>query len=309
MPKEWLFRMDVRSGERVAGRLVFLGLPAFNEAAAIRPLFERIRQAQRGLIEAGLVDRLRVILYDDGSTDGTADEARLNSRALNLSVLTPPHNGGLGVALQGIVTFFLREAMESDVLVIMDCDDTHDPGQIQQLLEQMLTHGDDVVVASRYRRGAVISGVPATRQVLSLGFAFLVKAILPMQGVRDYSCGYRSYAYGPLKAAARDDQFILDESGFAAMPEILIRLRGQGWQFGEIPLQLAYDQRQTESKMRAWHNTVRLLRCVARWRLAPPSSQASLRSETHAPVDFLVETLTPGDLGDQVASRRTLNDE
>ena len=286
--------------ERVAGRLVFLGLPAFNEAAAIRPLFERIRQAQGKLVEAGLVDGLRVILYDDGSTDGTADEACLNSRDLDLSVLTPPHNGGLGVALQGIVTFFLREATESDVLVVMDCDDTHDPGQIQQLLEQMLTHGDDVVVASRYRRGAVISGVTGTRQVLSLGFALLVKTVLPMQGVRDYSCGYRSYAYGPLKAAVRDGQFILDQPGFAAMPEILIRLRGQRWQFGEIPLQLAYDRRQTESKMRAWHNTIRLLKCVVRWRFTPPSNRASLPSETHAPVDFVVETLTPGDVGKSI---------
>lgn len=283
--------------ERVAGRLVFLGLPALNEAAAIRPLFERIRQAQGKLVEAGLVDGLRVILYDDGSTDGTADEARLNSRDLDLSVLTPPHNGGLGVALQGIVTFFLRDAAESDVLVVMDCDDTHDPGQIQQLLEQMLTHGDDVVVASRYRRGAVISGVPVSRQVLSLGFAFLVKAILPMHGVRDYSCGYRSYSYAPLKAAASNNQFILDEPGFAAMPEILIRLRGQGWKFGEVPLQLAYDQRLTESKMRAWHNTIRLLKCVARWRFTPPSNQVSLPSETDSPVDFVVETLTPDDLG------------
>jgi dolichol-phosphate mannosyltransferase len=279
--------------ERIAGRLVFLGLPAFNEAAAIRPLFERIRQAQDALLEAGLVDGLRVVLYDDGSTDGTADAARHNASDLHLSVLTPSCNGGLGIALQGIVTFFLEEASESDVLVIMDCDDTHDPRQMAQLLEQMVTQGDDVVVASRYRAGAVISGVPATRQILSLGFAFLVKAVLPIRGVRDYSCGYRAYAYAPLKAAAHDGRLVLDEPGFAAMPEILIRLRSRGWRFGEIPLHLAYDQRQTESKMRAWHNTVRLMTCVTRWRFAPPNSRTA-RQSRGAPVEPLsVEILPP----------------
>jgi len=257
-------------GQSRPERQVVVGLPAFNEAAAIEPLFGRLRAAQRELLEANLVASLRVVVYDDGSTDTTAQEVRRNAGDLQVTLLTPPRNGGLGVALRGLIEFFLASANEADVLVIMDCDDTHDPGQIQDLLQRMVRHGEDVVIASRYRKGSVISGVPAIRQLLSLGFALLVKTILPISGVRDYSCGYRAYSYAPLSKASGGAGFSLGESGFAAMPEVLIRLRGYGWQFGEIPLRLAYDQRQTESKMHAWHNSVRLMRCIAQWRIAPP---------------------------------------
>jgi dolichol-phosphate mannosyltransferase len=262
-------------GARIQGRTVYLGLPAFNESAAIAPLFDRIRLATEDLKVRGLADDLVVIFYDDGSTDDTAAMVRNCHGGLRVFLLTPARNGGLGRGLQGIISYFLEVGNESDVLVIMDCDDTHDPGQIADLLTRIDVAGDDVVIASRYRAGAVIAGVPLSRQILSLGFAFLVKAVLPIKGVRDYSCGYRAYSYPTLKGASSESGFSLSESGFSAMPEILIRLRGRGWQFGEIPLHLAYDQRQTQSKMRAWQNSKRLLQCVAQWRFVAPGGKAS----------------------------------
>ena len=251
-------------------RTVFVGLPAFNEAAAIPSLFQRIRRTRADLRVSGLALDLRVILYDDGSTDGTADAVREFRGETGVFLLTPPSNGGLGTGLQGIITFFLEVSQAEDVLVIMDCDDTHDPGQIVDLLRSMDGNDEDVVIASRYRRGSTISGVPWSRQVLSFGFAALVMGVLPIAGVRDYSCGYRASARPPLESAASSQGFRLSESGFSAMPEILIRLRAQGWRFGEIPLELAYDRRKTQSKMRAWQNTRRLMYCLVRWRLSPP---------------------------------------
>lgn len=276
--------------ERGQGRTVYLGLPAFNESAAISSLFARVRRAKSDLVNRRLAEDLNVIFYDDGSTDGTADSVRESRGDLGVFLLMPPRNGGLGVALQGIIRFFLQTSSEEDVLVIMDCDDTHDPEQIANLLARMDEKDEDVVIASRYRKGARIAGVPLSRQVLSLGFAVLVKAVLPIRGVRDYSCGYRSYAKAPLLEAARNQGFFLQESGFSAMPEILIRLRSQGWRFGEIPLELAYDRRETESKMRAWLNTRRLMQCLVKWRFSShwrdevPAAGASVLSEVSVEV-------------------------
>lgn len=266
--------------EQGASRVVYLGLPAFNEQAAIRPLFQRIRAARTKLTDAGLIKDLQVIFYDDGSTDDTAAEVRINAVDVPVTLLSPERNGGLGKALQGIMSYFLQRAASSDVLVIMDSDDTHDPAQIEALLGRMDAHGEQVVVASRYQRGSRISGVPANRQVLSLGFAALVKTILPIKGVRDYSCGYRAYTYASLRAVAKGEDFHLDESGFASMPEILVRLRNQSLRFGEIPLQLHYDQRLTISKMRAWQNTTRLMQCLMRWRISPPQAGHSVNGYT-----------------------------
>lgn len=265
---------------RMVTRRIFLGLPAFNEFAAIGPLFEKIRAAHQDLVESELAQGIEVIFYDDGSTDGTASEVRSQTKELPVSLLLPAGNGGLGIALEKIINYFLEVGTESDVLVIMDSDDTHDPRQIKDVLLRMDRESEDIVIASRYRRGAVIAGVPLSRQVLSLGFAFLVKTMLPIKGVRDYSCGYRAYSYPALKEATSEYGFSLTESGFSAMPEILIRLRGKGWRFGEIPLHLAYDQRQTESKMRAWENSKRLLNCMVRWRVAAPADEPSRTSKS-----------------------------
>ena len=255
--------------EGKTNRVVYVGLPAYNEAAAISPLLSRVEAARIDLIKHGAVRDLQIIFYDDGSTDDTAQCVRESHRGTETFVLSPPSNGGLGVALQGIVNFFLTVATDEDVLVVMDCDDTHDPQQIAELLSRMDRFGEDVVIASRYRRGAVVAGVSWNRQLLSFGFAVLVKIVLPIRGVRDYSCGYRAYAKAPLMKASGDGGFQLQEPGFSAMPEILMRLRPGKWNFGEIPLLLAYDRRLTQSKMRAWKNSSRLLQCLVFWRLHP----------------------------------------
>lgn len=252
-------------------RIVYLGLPAYNEELAIAPLFTRIRLARDELRSRNLASDLKVIVYNDGSTDNTAAEVRHNCKDLDVQLLIPEGNGGLGVALRGLFTHFMDQANPHDVLVIMDADDTHDPAQIEELLTTLDQGPKDVVIASRYRRGSRTSGVPRYRQVLSLGFAVLVRTVLPIRGVMDYSCGYRVYSLSALQTIYEDSGFPLQESGFSSMPEILIRLRKESLRFGEIPLKLAYDRRLTESKMQAWENSKRLLSCIWIWRLAPQS--------------------------------------
>lgn len=250
-------------------RCVYLGLPAFNEEQAIAPLFERIRAARLNLMNIGLVSDVKVLLYDDGSTDFTADQVRKQSYGLEVFLLSPGGNGGLGVALRGLFTQFLDQAQPQDLLVVMDTDDTHDPSQIHDLLRAMDQHSLDIVIASRYRKGSQTTGVPGYRQVLSLGFAGLVKVMLPIKGVLDYSCGYRIYTYEALSQISTDSGFPLQESGFASMPEVLVRLRGKSLAFGEIPLKLSYDRRLTVSKMRAWENSSRLLNRIFSWKFLP----------------------------------------
>ena len=255
-------------------RCIYLGLPAFNEELAIAPLFDRVREAQKTLISSDNSSGLKVLVYDDGSTDNTAEQVRTHSYDLDVYLLSPQENGGLGVALRALFTQFLSQAQEQDLLVVMDTDDTHDPSQISELLHKLDQDSLDVVIASRYRKGSKTMGVPAYRQILSFGFAGLVKVMLPIKGVLDYSCGYRIYTYGALSQILTESGFPLQESGFASMPEVLVRLRQKSLHFGEIPLRLSYDRRLTVSKMRAWENSRRLLSQTINWRLRPSSLES-----------------------------------
>jgi dolichol-phosphate mannosyltransferase len=242
-------------------RLVLIGLPAYNEEIALPRLLERIERFIKSSAEA-----ITVVLYNDGSTDSTVQVATEWQRRLPIKILDCPINQGLGAGVRALVAHASAGADEN-ILVIMDCDDTHDPAQIADML-QRLQRGADVVIASRYVRGAHVRGVPRFRRLTALGAAILFKTIHPVRGVYDYTCGYRAYRVATLKiAATRFDGKLVTENGFACMVELLLKLNAVGARFAEIPLQLRYDQKPTATKMDVGGNVRRLLSLLVRWRL------------------------------------------
>jgi dolichol-phosphate mannosyltransferase len=111
--------------------------------------------------------------------------------------------------------------------------------------------GRDLVIASRFRRGARTVGVPLIRQGLSLGASILFRVLHPMPGVRDYTSGYRAYRAGLLKEALRrHGDALIDQQGFGCMAALLLKLKGLGPSVAEAPLVLRYDQKRGQSKMK-----------------------------------------------------------
>jgi len=245
-----------------ARRRVLIGLPAYNEEIALPRLLARIE----GLI-ASSAEAIAVVLYNDGSTDATMPTAKEWQTRLPLVILDGATNKGLGAGMRALTGYAVDNADDDDVLVIMDCDDTHDPTQIVDMLRRM-GEGADVVIGSRYVRGAIVRGVPPLRRLTALGAAALFKLVHPVRGVWDYTCGYRAYRVGALKeAAVRYRGKLVEERGFACMVELLLKLNTQNVRFAEIPLRLRYDQKPTETKMGVGSHTRRLLLLLVRWRL------------------------------------------
>lgn len=244
-----------------AGRIL-IGLPAYNEEIALPRLLARIEALLKSLAAP-----VAVVLYNDGSTDATVPIAREWQKRLPLVLLDGIVNKGLGAGLRALVEYAVASADDDDVLVVMDCDDTHDPAQIADMVAS-LAAGADVVIGSRYLRGALVQGVPALRRVTALGAAALFKMLHPLREVWDYTCGYRAYRVGVLKRAVRryGDRLVA-EQGFACMVELLLKLNTLDVRFAEIPLQLRYDQKPTVTKMGIGSNMRRLLLLLVRWRL------------------------------------------
>jgi dolichol-phosphate mannosyltransferase len=240
-----------------------LGLPAYNEAAAIKPLFEKIR-----LLQLTLAQPLCVLFYDDGSRDHTRQEVQAWCDLLSLVYLDGVENRGLGAGMNALLQEFYCRGASDDLLVVMDCDNTHDPQQITQMLTLLQQDAYlEVVIASRYRAGAISRGVPRHRAALSLACALLYKILHPIANARDYSCGYRAYRHGAIaRVHARYPLPMLKEPGFACMVELLLKLRQVRARVREIPLRLAYDQKVTPSKMDLSANSLRLLKKLLAWR-------------------------------------------
>ena len=237
--------------------MIVITLPAFNEAQTLPSLLDSIRESmQENSIE------YRVVVVDDGSTDGTAEAVRSMAQSMPITLVEHPENLGLGEAIRTGLLAALDDAEPRDIIVTMDSDNTHTPGLIARMVRG-IREGNDVVIASRYRQGANIRGVPRYRRFLSFGGRVAFSMVFPTPNVRDFTSGFRAYRADVLaKAFERYGEQFVAESGFSCMVDILLKLRKMGAIMSEVPLILRYDQKFGSSKMmvmRTIGDTIRLI--------------------------------------------------
>lgn len=238
---------------------LFVVLPAYNESSAVAPLLER-------LAAASLSRPLRVVLVDDGSLDDTAGVARGFASKLDLTLLSHGRNRGMAEAIRTGMTHALAHASDEDSVATMDADNSHPP-EILPLLENKLAEGFDAVVASRYAAGGAEIGLSAHRKVLSRTCSRFLGALLPIPGISDYTSGYRLYRASALRRlqSATSGRFF-DEDSFACTAEILLALDRLGARFAEAPLELRYDLKKSESKMKVPQTVLRYFSLARRFR-------------------------------------------
>jgi len=247
---------------KARSRKVVVVLPAYNEAANLGPLLDGIAT---NLAEEGLP--YETVVVDDGSSDGTARVAEWYAARMPLHLLRHPVNQGLGPTMRDGLRAALAQCGENDVVVAMDADNSHLPGLIGSMV-RAVREGNDVVIASRYRPGARVLGVPLFRRVLSRAAGWLFRLVFPIAGVKDYTCGYRAYRAGVLRQAFQCyGDGLLSEAGFQCTVDLLLKLARAGAICCEVPMVLRYDQKQGESKMRVGRTVWKTLALMLRRRL------------------------------------------
>ena len=129
---------------------VLVIIPAYNEQGNIPTVVEGIKRW------VGFAD---ILVINDGSTDATAEVARLSG----VSVLDLPMNLGIGGAVQA----GLKIAVERGYPFVMrvDGDGQHNPAELTKLLEIVLRGQADVAVGSRYCDGNNTFQNPLARRI------------------------------------------------------------------------------------------------------------------------------------------------
>lgn len=226
-------------------------LPAYNEEEGLPPLL----QAYARLFARLETEKSPVIIVvDDGSTDRTAEVAQAEARHLPIRLVQHAENSGLGEAIKtGLRTALEESSDETDVIASMDADNTHPPKTLLRMIPRIHA-GADIVIASRYRRGARQIGVPPHRQALSIAAMVVFKAAFGLPGVRDFTCGFRAYRAGLVREAFnRYGDDLITRGGFACTDELLLRLastNGGRVRIEEVPFILRYDRKAGGSKLR-----------------------------------------------------------
>jgi dolichol-phosphate mannosyltransferase len=226
--------------------MIIVLLPAFNEEASLPRLKPKIRDL---LTKVG--EPYRIIVCDDGSRDRTSEILQEMLSDYPLEVISHKINRGLGETCRDLFERAAEIAENGDIIVRLDCDDTHEPEFIPSMI-QKIRDGNDVVIASRFAPGGGQMGVSSYRAIISRCANLFMKVFFPIRGLKEYSSGFRAYRAEKIKEAITfyGNNFIqLKGLGFTCTLEKLVKLKLIGARFAEAPFMLRYDQKASESKM------------------------------------------------------------
>lgn len=232
-------------------------IPALDERGNLDELGERLRLA---VAACGMA--ARVVLVDDGSTDGTGEAAPAALAPLDVRVVTHPRNLGVAAAFRSGFTACLADSPDDDLIVTLEADNTSDVGELTKLVK-LGAEGTDLVLASCYAPGGGVEGTTLFRVVLSGTANLMVKVWFGLPRLHTFSSFYRVYRVGPLRrvfAAADGDP--LREGGFASVVELLVRCEAAGCSIAEVPVVLRSGKRVGKSKMRIGRTILGYLRVM-----------------------------------------------
>ena len=195
-------------------------LPTYDEARTIQDVLA-------GVLRHPGVDALVV---DDSSPDGTAGIVReLMAGEPRIRLVERPARLGLGSAYEVGFGHALAEAY--DLIVEMDSDLSHDPAQLDTLLEAARARYH-LVVGSRYVPGGSVTNWSTVRLALSKTGNIYARLMLGIP-LHDATSGYRVYRRELLQDLVTEP-FHADGYGFQV--ELVMRAWLHGWSIGEAPI-------------------------------------------------------------------------
>lgn len=193
---------------------ILVAMPAYNEEKYIGSLVTKAREYAD-----------EVLIVDDGSTDGTPEVARL----AGATVIQHKENKGYGAAVQSILAEAKRIA--PDILVLLDADSQHNPGEIPRLVEP-ISQGFDLVIGSRK---LLRDNIPLYRRI-GQGVISYFCYILSGEKLSDSESGFRVFsrkAVGMLE---------LREDGMSVSAETIAKAAEKGLKITEIPISITYTR-------------------------------------------------------------------
>ncbi len=226
--------------------MICLVLPAYNEELSIDNLFQKIENVMKQNNY-----EYKIVFVNDGSKDKTGQVLAKYIHTMNFDIVNHKTNRGLWETIRDGFERAAEICKPDDIIIRMDCDDSHDPKYIPSMIAK-LQEGYDVVITSRFQPGGGSLGVNSYRNFISRCANLVMKLFFPIKGVWEYSCGYRAYRALLVQDALRiyQNAFIdLRGVGFTCTLEKLIKFRMMKARIGEVPFQLRYDLKRSSSKM------------------------------------------------------------
>lgn len=197
---------------------------------------------------------MHILVADDNSPDGTADEVRkLMKKWKNLG-LSSGEKKGLGAAyIRAMTTAF--EKMKADVAFEIDADLSHDPHEIPNFLTK-IDQSYDFVIGTRYSQGGSMpKNWPIQRKSFSRIANLLLRLITFRFSIHDWTGGYRAIKKNVFFA---EREKVVSFQGYTFQVAFLYKSILDGFKVAEVPIHFA-DRTMGRSKIAALEYIVNLL--------------------------------------------------
>ncbi|MEX2458692.1 MAG: glycosyltransferase family 2 protein [Actinomycetota bacterium] len=231
------------AGKLPKGDRVVVAMPAHNEAENIGAVLRAIPDTVEGL-------RVVTVVVDDASEDDTGDVAR----AAGALVARLPIQRGQGMAQR--VGYEIGLKLGARIVVTLDSDGQHDPGEMHLLVKPVLEDQADMIQGSR-----MLGEFEKESRLRHAGVLFFSRLVSLITGTRitDVSSGYRAIRADILKhLVLEQDQFSSSEvlveglRQHARIKEVPITIRARASGESKKPKNLRYGWNFTKVIIKTW---------------------------------------------------------
>ena len=210
------------------GRLSII-IPVLNEKGNLENLLPKLKDH-------------RLIVIDDGSTDGTAELCLGKENVLFIE--RGKKMGLVSAVLEG----FKNISPDDRYVVTIDSDSSHDPDCIDAMVRYAQSMELDLLIGSRYVRGGS-SEDSISRKIMSKSANILFRLAFSSK-IKDATSGFRVYSRSLVEYLISENKISAISPSYAGQVDILRRAINSGFRTGEFPIRFR-QRSEGRSKLRA----------------------------------------------------------
>ena len=202
-------------------------IPVLNEEAQLGHSVESLR----AFLSERCPYRWRIVVADNGSTDGTLEAAQQLARQYPDVTYIRLERKGRGRALR---TAWLSS--RADVVSYMDVDLSTNLKAFMPMIDAVVHHGYHVAIGSRLKKGATVTR-QWKREIISRCYNLLIKLLFPHKKFSDAQCGFKALS----RRAVEDLVPLVEDQAWFFDSELLLRAEQKGYRIYEVPVNWVED--------------------------------------------------------------------
>ena len=213
-------------------------IPCYNEAKTVKKVVEDFK---------AVLPEATIYVYDNNSTDGTAELARQAG-----AVVRHEYKQGKG----NVMRRMFRE-VEAEAYILVDGDDTYPAEAAREMITRVLEHQADMVVGDRLSSTYFTQNKRPFHNMGNTVVKMMINCLFHSE-IKDIMTGYRAFSRGFIKT------YPVLSKGFEIETEMSIHAIERNMQVENVVINYRDRPEGSESKLNTYSDGIKVLRTIVR---------------------------------------------